>query len=106
MSFVRLHADPERFVLRLANVLAFDAERRGTRFLSPCPACGAFYDVVGATPAFLRGVREPIERGFFRSDLVFGSGPEQRPLLFVGIRTAEALNEKRFEGYMLRPVQA
>jgi hypothetical protein len=96
MIFVPLPADKDFFVLRLSKVLPFDAQRRKTRFEDPCPTCGAFYSMIGATPVFLRDVTEPIQEGFFRSDLEFASGPEQHPLILVGLRTAEKLRKQEF----------
>jgi len=106
MTFVPLPADRDFFVLRLSKVLPFDAERRGTRFEDPCPTCQAFYNVIGATPVFLRGITEPIEEGFFRSDLEFASGHEQGPLILVGIGTAEKLKEQNFQKYAQYAVKA
>lgn len=106
MTFVPLPADKDFFVLRLSRVLPFDAKRRRTRFEDPCPACGAFYNVIGANPVYLRGVTEPIQEGFFRSDLEFASGPEQGPLILVGIATAEKLREQGFQKLYLKEVQA
>jgi len=104
MSFVRLPADEEFFVLRLSIVLPFDAERRQTRFEKPCPACGKYFDVIGATPAYLRGISEPIIEGFFRTDLEFASGHEQSPLIVVGISTAERLRDQKFHKYAQHPI--
>src|SRR5262245_49189494 len=105
LEFVVLPADNSFFVLRLSLVLPFDSQRRGTRFEQPCPSCGEFYDVIGATPAYLRGITGPIRDGFFRSDLEFASGPEQSPLIFVGIDTAKLLEKQGFQKFYLKPVE-
>lgn len=99
MTFASLPADNDFFVLRLANVLEFDAERRATRFENPCSTCRSFYNVIGATPVYLREINERIEEGFFRSDLEFGSGPEQCPLILLGVATARKLKEQKFQKY-------
>lgn len=52
VTFVPLPADRDFFVLRLANVVPFDAKRRKTRFEDLCPKCGGFYNVIGATPVY------------------------------------------------------
>jgi hypothetical protein len=106
MNFVPLPADKGFFVLRLLLILAFDAKRRKTRFDDPCPACGAFYNVIGSDPAFLAGIKQPIMDGFYRSDLEFASGPEQAPLIFVGIETAEKLRKQNFQKFALEEVVA
>ena len=105
MEFVPLPADDEFFVLRLSLVLPFDAERRGTRFEKPCPNCGAFYDVLGVTPPFLRGVTEPITDGFYRTDLEFGSGHIQGPLLVTGTETYAELRARKFKKFAADPVE-
>ncbi len=84
----------------------FDAERRGTTFEKPCPACGAFYDVLGVTPPYLRGVTEPILEGLFRTDLEFGSGPIQHPLIVAGMETYAEMQAKKFKKFSGEPVEA
>jgi hypothetical protein len=106
MTFVPLPADKDFFVLRLSKVLPFDSERRKTRFEDCCPACGAFYNVIGADPVYLRGVTAPITEGFFRSDLEFASGPEQHPLILVGVGTAEKLRKQKFQKFDLEEIEA
>jgi len=105
MSFVPLPADDDFFVLRLSCIVPFDAKRCETQLEDRCPVCRAFYNVIGASPAFLRGVTKPITQGFFRSDLEFGSGPEQSPLIFVGITTAAKLRKQGFKSFELEEVE-
>ena len=105
MTFVPLPADKDFFVLRLSKVLSFDSERRETRFEDRCPACGAFYNVIGANPVYLRGVTEPIHEGFFRSDLEFASGPEQHPLIIIGVGTADKLRKQKFQKFALEEIE-
>jgi hypothetical protein len=100
-----LPSDKDFFVMRLSKVLAFDSKRRGTRFEKPCPTCGAFYKLIGAKPVYLQSVREPIEEGFFRPDLEFASGPEQHPLILVGIGTAEKLWKQKFQKFDMQEVE-
>lgn len=106
LEFVTLPADREFFVLRIQSIVAFDAERRGTRFEELCPTCGAFYSVVGATPVFLKDVKSPLQGGFFRTDLEFASGPEQYPLELVGVDVAAVLRHSVFRHFQLEPIQA
>ena len=101
--FVPLPADEAFFWLRSDRTIAFDAVARGTRFEKPCPACGTFYSVVGATPVRLRNAI-PLGEGFYRTDLEFGSGHEQHPLLIVGVRTAEMLKAATLKGLELRKI--
>ncbi len=108
LEFARLPADPDFFVFRPRQRLRFDDERRRTRFEKPCPECGGFYNVIGGTPAFLVGVDAPIAEGFFRSDLEFGSGHTQHPLIIVGLDTASQLASEvppKASKYYFKPVE-
>jgi hypothetical protein len=106
LEFTPLPADPAFLVFRQLRRLRFDDERRGTRFAKPCPDCGAFYEVIGARPVYLCGVDSPIEDGIYRSDLEFGSGPSQHPLIFVGVATVDLLRARDFTEFHLDPVVA
>lgn len=105
VELAALPNDPAYFRFRPLRVIEFDAERRGTRFEEPCPECGKFFNVVGATPVWLRNVREPIVDGVFRTDLEFGSGHEQSPLIIIGTETAAAIKDFGFEKVDLKPVR-
>jgi hypothetical protein len=104
--FVPLPADDEFFWLRSDRTIGFDAELRRTRFEGRCHACGAFCSVAGAYPVMLCGVAEPLLDGFYRTDVEFGSGPQQEPLVIVGVRTAQALKAEKFRGLELGEVTA
>jgi len=84
--------------------LQYDSQRRKTRFEEPFPECGAFYGVIDATPAFLLGVSQPISDGIYRTDLEFGSGPEQHRLIILSLRAAELIQAESFSKCHLRPV--
>jgi hypothetical protein len=47
-----------------------------------------------------------IKEGFFRSDLEFASGPEQHPLILVGVGTADELRKQKFQKFDLEEVEA
>ena len=96
IEFVRLPADDQFFWLRPNRIVEFDAVRRETRFEESCDTCHAYYSVVGATPVYLRDIREPLAEGFYRTDLEFASGPEQHPLIIVGPRTGEQIVACRY----------
>ncbi|MDB5346403.1 MAG: hypothetical protein JWP89_4780 [Schlesneria sp.] len=103
VKFLPLPADPDFFVFRPTLVLPFDAARRGTRFENPCPTCREYYNVIGATPVYLVGI-ERIQDGLYRTDLEFGSGPEQQPVTLAGISSGEELRKQKFTGLTLCPV--
>jgi len=97
VDFVPLPSVPGFFVFLVRRVVEFDSERRKTRFENYCDACRRFETVVGANPVFLKS-QEPLQNGFFRTDLEFGSGDEQHPLLLVGHETYERLRREKLKG--------
>lgn len=60
--------------------------------------------VAGATPAFLR-VNQPLLDQLFRTDVEFGSGNEQHPLIVMGPGVAERLRNADLLGIDLLPAQ-
>ena len=93
-----------RWAITAERVVAFDAEKRKTRFEGACPVCGKFESVTGATPAFLteNAVVQPAE--FVRTDVEFGDGDEQHPLLICGAEAAAVLRRGRLSGLELQEV--
>ncbi|MEZ6121496.1 MAG: hypothetical protein R3C28_33745 [Pirellulaceae bacterium] len=105
VQFAKLPADDDYFAFKPSRTLEFDAERRKTRFEDHCPECGEYFNVIGATPVFLRNVSQPLSEGFFRSDLEFASGHEQHPLIILGIETAQAVKREAFQKIHLGPIK-
>ncbi len=105
LTFRQLPDDPEFFAIRPERVVEYDAGRRGTRFINPCPQCGRYESVVGATPVYLKpgSAIEPLE--FVRTDLEFGSEDEKSPLLLCGNSAAGALRAAGLKGLELEDVQ-
>jgi hypothetical protein len=104
--FVTLPADDDFSWLCPDRIVEFDPVARHTKFERPCPDCGAFYTVAGATPARLKVDPATLPDGFFRTDLEFGSGPEQSPLIVVAGRTAALLRDGKLRGLSLKAVAA
>lgn len=97
-----LDSEPSFFVLHPAKRIRFDPVRRRTTFENFCNGCGRYHDIAGAIPAFLRSAPPPDElRG---TDIEFGGGDEQHPLLIVGPNLAEELEAAGLAGIDLRPV--
>ena len=89
------------FSARPSVVVAFDAAARETRFEKPCPVCGTYEEVAGATPVFLKPGAVVPDNGFARTDLEFGSGDEKMPLVLCGDQAAQVLKSKRLKGLRL-----
>ena len=86
-GLVELPGDRGFYWFRPSRTLAFAATTS-----NPCPTCHAFYNVIGPQPVFCQELRGPLAPGFYRSDLEFGSGPEQGPVIVVGAETGEEMN--------------
>lgn len=104
LVFTQLPDDSHFFSIQAKRCVAYDSDRRKTRFMSFCEACGQFDTVVGATPAYFRPGTIVEDREFVRSDLEFGSGDEKGPLLVCGELAARALRDARLRGLELLPV--
>ncbi|MCP4857463.1 MAG: hypothetical protein GY903_23510 [Fuerstiella sp.] len=105
VRFANLPADDDYFAFKPSRTLEFDAERRNTRFEDHCPECDEYFNVIGATPVFLRNIEQPIASGFFRSDLEFASGHEQSPLIILGTDTAQAVQRQGFQKMHIDPIE-
>ena len=93
--------DPRHFHLTSDRVVPFDTVARKTRVIGPiCPECGQAAEVIGADPAFLR-VKAPIERGFARTDVAFGSQNAKSPLILVDVESGQELERASMKGLEL-----
>jgi hypothetical protein len=104
LQFRVLPDDAEFYAIHAGRVVAFDAERRITRFIKPCQQCGRFESVVGATPVYLKPGGEIDPREFVRTDLEFGSKDEKHPLLLCGNDAAQSLSRAKLRGLELVPL--
>lgn len=84
--------------------VAFDAERRGTRFVDWCDTCQQHAAVVVAYPPVLRDESRPLPDGFFRTDLEFGDR-KKAPLILLGPETKAKLTRERLKGLELIPIK-
>jgi len=50
--------------------------------LDYCKSCEQFESIIGATPAYLKGLSS-LDKGFYRTDIEFGSSSEKSPLIIV-----------------------
>lgn len=86
IRFLEFETDEIHFHVLIDNSVPFGFERRKTRFERMCVICGNYESVVGASPAFLK-VGVPLADGFFRTDLLFGSGDGKSPAWLVAEHT-------------------
>jgi hypothetical protein len=104
LIFRQLPDDPRFFAVNAVRSVEFDAERRKTRFIKPCPECGRYESVVGATPVFLKVGCDVNGPEFVRTDLEFGSGDEKSPILICGPVASKALFDAKLKGMDLTPI--
>jgi len=98
LRFGALPLSPGFYSFAIYREVTFDSDRRKTRFLNKCPLCGNYDSIVGAFPVFLEDVDRALEDGFFRTDLVFGSGNQKAPVYLVGCTTKTKLDLEKFSG--------
>lgn len=106
LEFRPLPMEPGYFQIIATTSVTFDAIRRKTRFIDPCPSCGRFRSVSGATPVFLKDPNNTIPRkGFARSDLEFGTGTEMHPLMMCGVEVGRRLKAAKLKGLDLEQIR-
>jgi hypothetical protein len=92
------------FVLGSNRVVKFDAVGRQTRFEKHCSTCSQYRDVLGAKPVFLVNQAKPLNDGFHRTDIEFGSAEGKAPLILLGVETGRRLEQQSFTGMDLAQV--
>lgn len=97
LRFGEFRHDRSHYNFAVSHEVRFDAEKRRTRFEKLCPHCGNYESIIGATPSYLL-IEQPLPDGFYRSDLLFGSGNEKHPLMFVGVETRKKLETAGLKG--------
>lgn len=103
VEFILLNKRRRLFWFHMTRRLRFPrgsgSFERGPR----CRACGYAPYFVGR-PIVLKNHRRPISRGFYRSDISFGSCFIASPIMFVDPDTAATLRRAKMKGLRLRPV--
>ena len=96
LEFVTLPNSPGFYWFKIHNIIEFDAEAYGTRFINYNEICKGFEEIIGATPACLKA-KIQIKDGFFRTDICFGSFASKKPLYIVGKLTRQKLQKAGFK---------
>jgi len=95
LEFVTLMSSPGYYWFKVHNIIEFDAETYGTRFINYNEKCGGYEEIIGADPACLK-IKEPLPDGFFRTDICFGSYATKTPLEIVGVATMQKIKDAGF----------
>lgn len=105
-NFVAINSREDIYLVEPQRCLQIDIERAQTEFISECRVCGKFESVIERAPIVLLDIELPIDGGFYRSDLEFGSGAEKSALLIVGIETKECLVSSALKGLFFLEVSS
>ena len=105
ISFVRVNRTPPLYDFRVGQVITYDMDCAPPRLEKQCPNCDRYESVVGPVFSCLKGIDFPILRGLFRTDLEFASGREKRPILIVGLETADLFRKEKLKGVLLRKIE-
>ena len=97
-EFQQLPNDSDYCSLMCDARVAFDYEKRQTRFEDRCDECGCYDSVAGATPAFLKNPEKIACNSLSRTDLEFGRGDEKHPLIVCGAEVVRAISSQNFRG--------
>ncbi|MES2112738.1 MAG: hypothetical protein V4577_28560 [Bacteroidota bacterium] len=97
LEFMELPNSPGFYWFKIHNIIEFDAEAYGTRFINYSRQCEGYEEIIGATPACLK-VKKEICDGFYRTDISFGSFATKAPLEIIGTKTKEKLTAAGFKG--------
>jgi hypothetical protein len=103
-KFTALPADKDFFWLQPAKVVKYDLQRSQPSRSNKCRRCGCFHDITGGDNCFVNLTR-PIKNGIYRSDIEFGSGHEQSPLIVVGTETAAQMKKNGLKGFYFEAIE-
>jgi hypothetical protein len=102
LEFREFDNDKSHFNFIVKRIVKFDAIRRDTTFEKLCSACKHYESVVGATASYLLRSK-PLRDGFYRTDLLFGSGDTKSPVIIVASETKAKLEKAKLKGLTFAP---
>ena len=95
IEFVILPKSPGYYWFKTHNIIEFDSESYGTRFINYDEDCKGYAEIIGASPVYLKKPI-PISDGFFRTDICFGSFETKSPVILIGVETLKKLKLSSF----------
>ena len=88
LDFVSFLADKNHFHFLVSTELEVDAVRGGTRFDKLCPVCDSYESITRGYEYLQR--QQPLPDGFYRTDLLFGSGTRKVPPSLLDVRQSSS----------------
>ncbi len=95
LEFHEVDARRKLFEMRPTRLLYVDIDRSAPIFTGQCWRCGNI-DCLHGRGFFFHDLTKPLDRGFFRSDLLWGCRAGKHPRIVVGEETKRQLSEARF----------
>jgi hypothetical protein len=92
------------FELRPTRVLDVDFERSEPLLREFCLRCGNFACYLTGRGLYFHDVAEPLEDGFYRTNLIFGCASAKYPIVVVGHDTMRRIAGAKFKGVAFTPV--
>lgn len=92
------------YLLNVEKEIEFDSKRRKVKFEQFEKTCGKYNSVIGAAPICLTS-SIPLSDGFYRTDIEFGTGYEQSPLIVIGTETYSKMQREKFTDIDYEPIQ-
>jgi len=92
------------FELRPTRIVDVDVERSEPIMLGVCLRCGNFDCYLEGRAMFLRVADEPLDDGFYRTDLIFGCSVGKHPKIVVAPSTREKIVKKGFSRLFFIPI--
>ncbi|HET7118656.1 MAG TPA: hypothetical protein VFI29_19325 [Hanamia sp.] len=97
LEFVTLPNSPGFYWFKTHNIIEYDSQSYGLRFINYNEKCQGYEEIIGASPVCLKE-RVPIPDGFFRTDICFGSFESKSPVILIGVETLKKLKKAGFKG--------
>lgn len=98
INFGKFLLEPNFFHFTANNIVQLKSVEGGIRFVNFCEKCKNYESIVFPGPKLINNRKEPLEDGFYRTDLFFGSGNEKNPLLIIGVDTYKKIKREKFKG--------
>jgi hypothetical protein len=97
LEFVVLPNSTGFYWFKTNNIIEYDSQSYGIRFINYNKECKGYEEIIGASPVYLKNPL-PIPDGFFRTDICFGSFESKSPVILVGVKTLKKLKNAGFKG--------
>ena len=104
VEFYQIRKQPELHLMKVNSIVEFDTDRRGTRFEDFKQDCNMYNSIVGAHPTCLKTATVLLD-DLNRTDVLFGSGYEQHPLIIIGVETFRKMKAEKFNDIDFHPIQ-